>query len=146
MQYTTDRKWIGGGKAQTIAADAKDASPISAVAFALNETQYVSIIEQSCRAPELASSPLSSNILTLNSSISSTLIRITLSSNWSSPTQAISGSQDHSATSTSKPSTHRLLACKLATRETFTVITTIQSFPHLQVSIIQSNSRDKQAW
>ncbi|CAI9636034.1 hypothetical protein GT037_001068 [Alternaria burnsii] len=43
MQYTTDRKWIGGGKAQTVAGDAKDASPISAVAFALNETQYFHI-------------------------------------------------------------------------------------------------------
>jgi hypothetical protein len=45
MQYTTDRKWIGGGKAQTVAGDAKSASPISAVSFALNETQYVSMIE-----------------------------------------------------------------------------------------------------
>jgi hypothetical protein len=42
MQYTTDKQWIGGTKAQTIATDAKDASPISAVAFAINETQYVS--------------------------------------------------------------------------------------------------------
>jgi hypothetical protein len=46
MQYTTDRKWIGGGKGQTIAGDAKDASPISAVSFALNETQYVSMLQQ----------------------------------------------------------------------------------------------------
>jgi hypothetical protein len=44
MQYTTDKQWIGGTKAQTIATDAKDASPISAVAFAINETQYVSTL------------------------------------------------------------------------------------------------------
>jgi hypothetical protein len=43
MQYTTERKWIGGGKAQTVAGDAKSASPISAVSFALNETQYFHI-------------------------------------------------------------------------------------------------------
>jgi len=43
MQYTTDRQWIGGTKAQTVASDAKDASPISAVAFAINETQFFHI-------------------------------------------------------------------------------------------------------
>jgi hypothetical protein len=42
MQYTTDRKWIGGTKAETVASDAKPATPISAVSFALNTTQYVS--------------------------------------------------------------------------------------------------------
>jgi hypothetical protein len=41
MQYTTDRKWIGGSKAETVATDAKNASPISAVAVGLNGTQYV---------------------------------------------------------------------------------------------------------
>jgi hypothetical protein len=44
MQYTTDRQWIGGTKAQTVAIDAKDASPISAVSFAINATQYVRLI------------------------------------------------------------------------------------------------------
>jgi hypothetical protein len=44
MQYGTDQKWIGGTKAQTVASDAKDASPISAVAFAINATQYVSLV------------------------------------------------------------------------------------------------------
>jgi hypothetical protein len=52
MQYTTDRKWIGGTKAQTVASDAKDASPISAVSFAINSTQYVSrrqtLLQASC--------------------------------------------------------------------------------------------------
>jgi hypothetical protein len=42
MQYTTDRKWIGGTKAETVASNAKDSSPISAVSFAINHTQYVS--------------------------------------------------------------------------------------------------------
>ena len=41
MQYGTDQKWIGGTKAQTVASGVKDASPISAVAFAINSTQYV---------------------------------------------------------------------------------------------------------
>ncbi|ORY07031.1 hypothetical protein BCR34DRAFT_570945 [Clohesyomyces aquaticus] len=39
MQYTTDRKWVGGGKAQTIASDAKNATPISTVAYNTNGTQ-----------------------------------------------------------------------------------------------------------
>ncbi|CAE7214206.1 hypothetical protein PTNB85_06952 [Pyrenophora teres f. teres] len=43
MQYTTDRKWIGGSKAQTVAYDAKPATPISAVSFAINQTQYFHI-------------------------------------------------------------------------------------------------------
>ncbi|KAF2852411.1 hypothetical protein T440DRAFT_497919 [Plenodomus tracheiphilus IPT5] len=43
MQYTTDRKWIGGTKAETVASDAKDATPISAVSFAANSTQYFHI-------------------------------------------------------------------------------------------------------
>ncbi|KAI8937058.1 hypothetical protein NX059_006277 [Plenodomus lindquistii] len=40
MQYTTDRKWIGGTKAETVASDVKDASPISAVSYAVNATQH----------------------------------------------------------------------------------------------------------
>ncbi|PZD40640.1 hypothetical protein A1F97_04973 [Pyrenophora tritici-repentis] len=43
MQYTTDRKWVGGTKAQTVAYDAKPATPISAVSFAINQTQYFHI-------------------------------------------------------------------------------------------------------
>lgn len=43
MQYTTDRKWIGGTRAETVASDVKDASPISAVSYAVNSTQYVHI-------------------------------------------------------------------------------------------------------
>jgi hypothetical protein len=42
MQYTTDQKWVGGTKTETVATDAKNASPISAVSFNLNSTQYVS--------------------------------------------------------------------------------------------------------
>lgn len=41
MQYTTDKKWIGGTRAQTVATDAKNATAISTVAYALNATQYV---------------------------------------------------------------------------------------------------------
>jgi hypothetical protein len=41
MQYTTDQQWVGGTKAQTVAGDAKNGSPISAVAFAINGTQQV---------------------------------------------------------------------------------------------------------
>ena len=44
MQYSTDQTWLGGTKAQTVASDAKDASPISAVSFAIDATQYVSIV------------------------------------------------------------------------------------------------------
>lgn len=43
MQYSTDQTWLGGTKAQTVASDAKDASPISAVSFAIDATQYVHI-------------------------------------------------------------------------------------------------------
>jgi hypothetical protein len=42
MQYNTDRKWTGGSKSETVATGAKNASPISAVAFVVNGTQYVS--------------------------------------------------------------------------------------------------------
>lgn len=44
MQYTTDRKWLGGTRSETVVTDAKNASPISAVAFLVNGTQYVSPI------------------------------------------------------------------------------------------------------
>ncbi|KAH8732188.1 hypothetical protein GQ44DRAFT_766340 [Phaeosphaeriaceae sp. PMI808] len=43
MQYTTDRKWIGGTKSETVATDAKNGSPISAVAYAINATQFFHI-------------------------------------------------------------------------------------------------------
>ncbi|KAF2133634.1 hypothetical protein P153DRAFT_282218 [Dothidotthia symphoricarpi CBS 119687] len=43
MIYTADRTYIGGTKSETVASDAKDASPISAVAYAVNETSYVHI-------------------------------------------------------------------------------------------------------
>jgi hypothetical protein len=70
MQYTTDRQWIGGTKAQTVATDAKNGSPISAVSVGLNSTQYVS-----------QSSIISSiEQLTPHSSTSSTLTRTTPSS------------------------------------------------------------------
>jgi hypothetical protein len=42
MQYRTDKQWDGGNKAQTVATDAKNGTAISAVAYALNGTQYVS--------------------------------------------------------------------------------------------------------
>lgn len=43
MQYNTDRKWIGGTRSETVATDAKPGSPISAVAFGVNSTQYFHI-------------------------------------------------------------------------------------------------------
>jgi hypothetical protein len=69
MQYTTDKKWVGGTKAQTVATDAKNASPISAVSVGLNTTQYVS----SLNAPNTTR-------LTVHSFISSMLTATTRSS------------------------------------------------------------------
>lgn len=43
MQYTTDQKWIGGSRSETVATDAKNATALSTVAYSLNSTQYVSI-------------------------------------------------------------------------------------------------------
>lgn len=43
MQYTTDRKWIGGTKSETVASDAKNATPISTVAYNVEGTQFVSL-------------------------------------------------------------------------------------------------------
>ncbi|KAF2269247.1 hypothetical protein CC78DRAFT_605597 [Lojkania enalia] len=40
MQYGPDQKWIGGERGQTVATDAKNATPISTVAYVLNGTQY----------------------------------------------------------------------------------------------------------
>jgi hypothetical protein len=42
MQYTKDRKWVGGTSSETVAKNAKNGTAISAVAFTLNETSYVS--------------------------------------------------------------------------------------------------------
>ncbi|OAK97926.1 hypothetical protein IQ06DRAFT_296188 [Phaeosphaeriaceae sp. SRC1lsM3a] len=43
MQYNTDRKWIGGGKSETVTTDAKPGTPLSAVAVYLNGTAYFHI-------------------------------------------------------------------------------------------------------
>lgn len=43
MQYTTDRSWLGGTRSETVATDAKVGTPISAVAFFSNGTQYFHI-------------------------------------------------------------------------------------------------------
>lgn len=44
MQYTSasDQKWLGGTRSETVATDAKNATSLSTVAYALNGTQYVS--------------------------------------------------------------------------------------------------------
>lgn len=42
MQYRQDQKWDGGNKAQTVASDAKNGTALSAVAYSINGTQYVS--------------------------------------------------------------------------------------------------------
>jgi hypothetical protein len=49
MQYNTDRKWTGGSITETVATGAKNASPISAVSFGINGTQYVSHLPISIR-------------------------------------------------------------------------------------------------
>lgn len=41
MQYTADQKWVGGTKSETVATDARNATPISTVAYALNGTAKV---------------------------------------------------------------------------------------------------------
>lgn len=41
MKYTKGQKWIGGSKSEIIASDAKNATPISAVAYVANSTQFV---------------------------------------------------------------------------------------------------------
>ncbi|KAF2008911.1 hypothetical protein BU24DRAFT_359236, partial [Aaosphaeria arxii CBS 175.79] len=40
MQYTTEKKWIGGTRSETVATDAKNGTAISTVSFAINSTQY----------------------------------------------------------------------------------------------------------
>jgi hypothetical protein len=42
MQYSSDQQWSGGSKSETVATGVKNASPISAVAYNINATQYVS--------------------------------------------------------------------------------------------------------
>lgn len=42
MKYTSGQKWIGGGITETVATNAKNATPISAVSYAANSTQFVS--------------------------------------------------------------------------------------------------------
>jgi len=69
IQYTTDRQWIGGSKSETVATDAKNASPISAVSVNLDSTQYVS---QLCTVSSIMS-------LMVRSSTSSTSTRTTQS-------------------------------------------------------------------
>ncbi|KAJ4309426.1 hypothetical protein N0V94_008933 [Neodidymelliopsis sp. IMI 364377] len=40
MKYTKGQKWAGGGVTETVATDAKNATPISAVSYAANSTQF----------------------------------------------------------------------------------------------------------
>lgn len=47
MKYTNGKntngqKWIGGGITETVASNAKNSTPISAVSYAANGTQFVS--------------------------------------------------------------------------------------------------------
>lgn len=44
IQLTPQGEWIGGGKSETIVTDAKNATPISIVSYALNGTAQVSLI------------------------------------------------------------------------------------------------------
>jgi len=41
LKYTSGQKWVGGGITETVATNAKNATPISAVAYAANSTQFV---------------------------------------------------------------------------------------------------------
>lgn len=43
IQLNTQGKWIGGGKSEVIATDAKNATPISTVAYSVNATTMVCI-------------------------------------------------------------------------------------------------------
>ncbi|KAF1933027.1 uncharacterized protein M421DRAFT_53755 [Didymella exigua CBS 183.55] len=40
LKYTKGQKWIGGGITETVASNAKNATPISAVAYVANATQF----------------------------------------------------------------------------------------------------------
>lgn len=42
IQLTPDGEWIGGTKSEVIVSDAKNATPISAVSYSLNDTSVVS--------------------------------------------------------------------------------------------------------
>jgi hypothetical protein len=44
LKYTKGQKWIGGGITETVASNAKNATPISAVAYVANTTQFVSLM------------------------------------------------------------------------------------------------------
>jgi hypothetical protein len=44
MTYDKNQEWSGGSSSETVASDAKNATPISAVAYVSNTTQYVSFI------------------------------------------------------------------------------------------------------
>lgn len=44
MKYTKGQKWFGGGITETVASNAKNATPISAVAYVANATQFVRLI------------------------------------------------------------------------------------------------------
>lgn len=44
MKYTKGQKWIGGEITETVASNAKNGTPISAVAYAANATQFVSLV------------------------------------------------------------------------------------------------------
>lgn len=43
LKYTKGQKWLGGGVTETVASNAKNATPISAVSYAANSTQFVSM-------------------------------------------------------------------------------------------------------
>lgn len=41
LKYTSGQKWVGGTITETVASNAKNATPISAVSYAANSTQFV---------------------------------------------------------------------------------------------------------
>lgn len=47
MQYGTDQRWVGGNSSNLIATDAKNGTTISAVAYTLNQTSWVSVSRSS---------------------------------------------------------------------------------------------------
>jgi hypothetical protein len=81
MQYSSDQQWTGGSKSETVATGVKNASPISAVAYNINATQYVSQL----------TAQKTIVVLTVSSSIYFTLTRTTPSGRLSTRILPTSG-------------------------------------------------------
>ena len=121
MQYTTDKKWIGGTKTETVATDAKNSTPISAVAYASNGQQFVRTLQAT------SASGLKLTFAMYRSSIYSMYPKITQFARRQQPTSPTSGRQDLSVLLISRPGTLPLLACKHAGKAIFTATLTFRN-------------------